>query len=185
MARSWHLHLLLASDTGSGRAGRPWARALRLRSDGRRGGLRTHGASGLADLGDSILDLAQQHLSDGTVISAEKHARAGSFRVATQLIAGIRPGSIPLFTEGFSLLTHGVRELLNLNSKSIAPEQRPSIDDLEKVKLLKQHLDKWAPYIELNCPTTSFFGSNVLRPTLEEVVFDFPDSAGWKLGPTP
>lgn len=82
----------------------PWYIELRIRE-----------ATALNTFGESLLDLAQRHLSDRAVISAEVRARAGEFRFAAQLIAGIPQGSMPLFTEGFSLLTHRIRELLDLD----------------------------------------------------------------------
>lgn len=145
--------------------------------------LRTREATALSTLGESLLDLAQRHLSDGAVISAEVRARAGEFQFAAQLIAGIPQGSMPLFTEGFSLLIHRVRELLDLDAESVAAEQRPFASDVAKLKMLKRKLGKWAPYIDLNCPTVTFFGKDVMSPTSEESSVTPSESAGWIRGP--
>jgi|SRR5271165_1492293 len=147
--------------------------------------LRTREATGLNAVGESLLDLFQKHLSDGDVISAELFARARQFKLAAQYIIGVPPGGIPLFTEGFSLLIHRVRELLDLDPATVTDEQRLTVEQVEKLQILKRTLNKWAPYLNLNRPTVTFFGNDITAPRTTESPVVPTEADGWIRGPKP
>lgn len=148
-------------------------------------GLRTGEDTSLSILGETLIDLFQQNLSDGFVISAEADARARKFKLAAQQILNIRPGRIPLFTEGFSLLIHRVGELLDLNPQLVDNEHRPEPDQIEQLKDLKRTLSMWAPYLHLNSPTVTFPGYDVTAPSITASPNVSEDADGWIQGPQP
>ncbi|MBV8176469.1 MAG: hypothetical protein JO151_18155, partial [Verrucomicrobia bacterium] len=147
-------------------------------------GLRTHEASVMNTLGESFLDLLQQHLSDGFVISAELAARERQFKQAAEYITSLRPGAMPLFTEGFSLLIHRLRELLDLDLELTDEDRRPSPAHIAKLKELWQTLSRWAPYVNLNSPTVTFFGNDIAAPKADETPVVPTMKDGWIRGPT-
>jgi hypothetical protein len=148
-------------------------------------GLRTGEKAIFSVLGDSLLDLFQQNLSDGFVISAETYARQRNFKLAALQILQIKAGRLPLYTEGLSLLIHRVRELLDLDLELVDEDHRPSDDQLENLKELKRTLNKWAPYIDLNSPTVTFCGSDVVAPRTAAAAVIPSASDGWIQGPEP
>jgi len=147
--------------------------------------LRSRDGTVLTTLPDSLLDLLQEYLSDGAIISAETAARERQFKLATQRILSIRPGGIPLFTEGFSLLIHRVRELLDLATEHLSQEAHPSEDEMAQLKELKRTLNRWAPYLELNCPTVTFWGDDITNPQTTQTSIDPRTTEGWIPGPEP
>jgi len=64
-------------------------------------GLRTREDTIFNTLGQFLLDSFQQELTDVFVISAELAAREQQYKITAQRILNIRPGGLPLFTEGF------------------------------------------------------------------------------------
>ena len=148
-------------------------------------GLRTGEDTSLSIFGESLIDLLQQNLSDGFVISAETYARKREFKRAAQEILTIRPGRIPLFTEGFSLLIHRVAELLDLDLELLEEDRRPETEQIARLKDLKRTLNKWAPYVDLNSPTVTFFGNDVTAPSTTGTPVVPTVDDGWIQGPTP
>ena len=148
-------------------------------------GLKTREATLVNTIGDSLLDILQLHLSDGVVISAELAARARNFKLATQHILTIRTGRIPLFTEGFSLLIHRVRDLLDIDPDLVMEGQRPDSEQVAQLKDLWRTLSKWAPHLDLNCPTVTFLGNDVTAPKTAETQLVPSAADGWIRGPNP
>jgi len=148
-------------------------------------GLRTREATLVNTIGDSLLDLLQLHLSDGVVISAELAARERNFKLAAQHIMTIRTGRIPLFTEGFSLLIHRVRDLLDIDPELVVEDHRPSSEQIAKLKELWKTLGRWAPHLDLNCPTVTFFGNDVTAPKMTETQLVPTAADGWIRSPNP
>lgn len=141
--------------------------------------LRTREVTILNTLHESFLDLFQQYLSDGAVICAETAARERNFKLTAQRIVDIRPGGIPLFTEGFSLLIHRVRELLDLDSEQVSKDDCLSKEQVAKLRDLKRILNKWAPYVQLNSPTVTFSGHDITAPKTVEVPIIPTTTEGW------
>jgi hypothetical protein len=148
-------------------------------------GLRTREATIFNTFGDSLLDIFQGDISDGRIITSEVYARTGQFRLAAQQILTIRPGRLPLFTEGFSLLIHRVGELLSVPPDSVKVEERVTSDQKKDLITLKRTLDKWAPYVNLNSPTITFPGQDITAPKEGESPISPTSDAGWIPGPRP
>ena len=147
-------------------------------------GLRTGEDTMLSTMGDTLLDSFQSGIADGYVISAEIAARQNSYAVSAERIMRIKPGNLPLFTEGFSLLMHRVSELIDPRSMAGA-EHRPSPDTVEKLKELMRVLRRWAPYVDLNRPTLTFRGDNLTAPTESVTPMNLTAADGWIQGPDP
>jgi hypothetical protein len=130
-------------------------------------GLRTREDTVFNTLGDFIFDVFQGS-SDGLVISAELAARQQLFRTAAQRFASIRPGALPLFSDGFSLLIHRTKELTRPLEPDVPPDRQPDELDIEKLKALLHKLLKWAPFINVNSPTVTFRGNDLVAPRENE-----------------
>ncbi len=114
---------------------------------------------------------------------------------------GSDSGGIPLFTEGFSILVHRVQDLLYIGSqiegrgqrklpdgqpeqpKIIVGEDSPSEEQRTHLEELRGTLSKWAPYLNLNSPTVTFPGTNIVCPRLEEPMAVLETQDGWIPGP--
>jgi hypothetical protein len=99
--------------------------------------------------------------------------------MVAQHILAIRPGRLPLFTEGFSLLINRLRELLGLDLDLIEKDHRPGADQLAKLKDLNLTLHKWAPYIDLQSPTVTFCGTDLAAPRTADEAVEPSESTGW------
>jgi hypothetical protein len=145
--------------------------------------LRTREATLLNTVGESMLDVFQDRIGDGPIIEAELAAREGMFGVAATHLLRLREGAMPLFTEGFSLLSHRLNEVVNYDMETIPSERRPTHEQYTGLKKLWSILTKWAPYVNLNCPTITFPGNDIAAPTSgEDEVLLSPD-LGWIEGP--
>jgi hypothetical protein len=167
-------------------------------------GLRTRDDTVFNTLGDSLLDVVQG-LSDGLVISAEIAARQGLHKIAALHILSIKPGGLPLFAEGFSMLLHRIKDLIDLNegdappddppsdaaasddtpSGEAPPEQPPGADETKKLSDLQRTLDKWAPFLNVNSPTVTFRGNDITAPKENEESVAPTAAEGWISGPEP
>lgn len=148
-------------------------------------GLRTGEATVFNTFGTFLLDLAQG-LPDGLVISAEIAAYERRYRLAAERILAIPAGGLPFFTEGFSLLMHRVRELIDLDPKKSPPDQHPTNEQIERLKDLRRTLSKWAPFLDLNSPTITFRGNDVTAPSEnEKPIAPGPDDGWIKAGAEP
>lgn len=135
----------------------------------------------LNTIGDSMLDVLQPKIPDGRIISAEAAARRQQYEVSAFHLNAIPAGALPLFTEGFSLLVHRLRELRNLEPDAPA-ERLPDAAELEKLRILMRTLSKWALHINLNCPTLTFKGINPAVPSRSAELAAPAASDGWKAG---
>ena len=135
----------------------------------------------LSTIGDSVLDVLQPKIPDGRIISAESAARRQEYEVSASHLNAIPAGTLPLFTEGFSLLVHRLRELRNLEPDAPAKGAR-SAAELGKLKILMRTLSKWALHINLNCPTLTFKGINPAAPSRSAELAAPAASDGWKAG---
>jgi hypothetical protein len=147
-------------------------------------GLRTRDDSVFNTLGDFLLDVIQG-LSDGLVISAEIAARGNQHKMAASRILSIPAGGLPLFTDGFSMLLHRVKELVELDASEIPPDQRPGPKETEQLNDLLRTLMKWAPFVNVNSPTLTFRGNDLTAPKESEAPLTPKLSDGWILGPEP
>ena len=129
---------------------------------------------------DRILDRSAMALSDGLILSAEIFARQGDNASAYKQLSHIRLGSLPLYTEGFSLLSNRVRQLLEDNENDAPAERTLDGESLAKLRSLRKILAKWAPYIQMASPTLTFPGENLAAPRLATVASGPPaEAAGW------
>jgi hypothetical protein len=128
-------------------------------------GLRSGEANIFNTFGDFLLDTLQQDLADGFVVQAEVAARQRQYRMAAQSILKIRPGALPLFTEGFSVLIHRIRDMVDQETlDSLHPDQRPVRFQIKRLDNLMHALNKWAPFLNLISPTVTFRGADLTAP---------------------
>jgi hypothetical protein len=146
-------------------------------------GLRTREATLFNTLGESLLDVVHQPISDGHAISCELAARKRNFQLAASHLLNIPAGGLPLFTEGFSILAHRTQDLLDFDPETTDEEDRPTTEQLTALMTLRRILSKWAPYIDLNCPTTTFPGSDIAAPKTDEPSVSLTAENGWIAGP--
>jgi len=149
-------------------------------------GLRTGEDTFINTIGQQFLDSFQQELSDALVIGAELAARERQYKLAAQKILNIRPGAVPLFTEGFSLLIHRLRELIDLDDEEPPPPtQRLEEGQIEKLKELMRAVSRWAPFLNLNSPTVTFRGDDLAAPDGKENRATPAVTEGWTSIPGP
>jgi hypothetical protein len=147
-------------------------------------GLRTRDLNVFNTLGDFVLDVIQG-LSDGLIISAEIAARKNQHRLAASDILALPAGGLPLFSDGFSLLAHRVKELIDVHPEGLPPEQVPTPEQVERIRSLRSTLLKWAPFVNINSPTLTFRGNDITAPKEEESPIIPNPLDGWIAGPPP
>ena len=121
--------------------------------------LRTGAAPSLTSVRDLLLDPIQ-NFADGLILSAEIFARQENPALAARQILRIRPGALPLYTDGFSLWMNRLRELLD--------DDGGGLDEttVSKLRSLKRTLGKWDRYVDLTSPTVTFPGADASSPQL-------------------
>lgn len=140
-------------------------------------GLRTGEETIFSTLGDTVLDTFQTGFADGKIISAEVAARQHHYLTSAQRLNEIKAGTLPVFTEGFSLLVQRLSELIDLDAEAPA-EGRPGAEDIEKLKGLRRAISRWAFHLDLNQPTLTFSGPDVTRPDASALA-DLSSDKAW------
>jgi hypothetical protein len=145
-------------------------------------GLRTRDATVFNTLGEFVFDLVQG-LSDGLIISAEIAARKNQHEQAASCLLTIPAGGLPLFSDGFSLLLHRVKELIDLDPEGLPDTAIPTPTQLGGLKNLLRTLLKWAPFVNINSPTLTFRSNDITAPKENENPRSPNVSEGWSLVP--
>ena len=140
-------------------------------------GLRTGEDTIFNTLGDTFLDNFQTGFADGKIISAEVAARQRHYLSSAQRLNEIKPGTLPVFTEGFSLLVQRLRELIDLEP-DVPDEKRPGAEDVKKLKSLLRTISRWAFHLDLTRPTVTFPGPDLTRPD-SSASADLSGDNGW------
>jgi hypothetical protein len=104
--------------------------------------------------------------SDGLILTAELCAREGNDVDAARTLLRVREGALPLFSEGFRLLSNRLRAL-------VEEGERKDLQDLRK-KILR-----WSPYVDLAGPTLTFWGQDLSAPRLDQTSVAWAENEGW------
>ena len=103
-------------------------------------------------------------LPDGVVILAEHLARVGKHQEALDTLMDLPKRGLPFFTSGF---TYAVNRLRHYRPVLESKESKELTGDLPAVEKLYAALERYAGYLDVTRPLTTFMGADPLRPSRE------------------